>query len=433
MDGQLRPGTAITTQAQISYRVVSLLGAGGQGEVYDVESGGQHKALKWYFPDKALPQQREILTRLVEMGTPDSSFLWPEDLAQDPQGKSFGYIMGLRPKNYKGLQDLLKCRIDPSFEVLCRTAFNLVRAYEKLHRGGNCYRDISFGNLFFDPQTGDVLICDNDNVAPRDMPGLVMGTPRFMAPEIVRGEEKPSRHTDQFSLAVLLFYIFMVAHPLDGKREARIKCYDIPAQNKLYGTDPLFIFDPDNDDNRPEPGVHDNAMVYWPIYPQELRDLFTESFTVGLMNHNKRVAENRWMTVLGNMLNGIVHCPKCGMEVFFDNASPRASRCWHCKSVVPMPPVLAIGKRGQRRLLLRPDAALPSYQVDGKYDVETTVGRVVRNPQNPAALGLRNESNDNWTYIKTDGSHLVVAPGKTAGAARGAKIDFGKETGEFQY
>ena len=27
MDGQLRPGTVITTQAQISYRVVSLLGA----------------------------------------------------------------------------------------------------------------------------------------------------------------------------------------------------------------------------------------------------------------------------------------------------------------------------------------------------------------------------------------------------------------------
>ena len=44
MDEQLRPGTVITTQAQISYRVVSLLGAGGQGEVYDVEAGGQHKA-----------------------------------------------------------------------------------------------------------------------------------------------------------------------------------------------------------------------------------------------------------------------------------------------------------------------------------------------------------------------------------------------------
>ena len=67
MDEQLRPGTVITTQAQISYRVVSLLGAGGQGEVYDVEADGQHKALKWYFSGSALPQQLEILTRLVEL------------------------------------------------------------------------------------------------------------------------------------------------------------------------------------------------------------------------------------------------------------------------------------------------------------------------------------------------------------------------------
>ena len=429
MDEQLRPGTVITTQAQISYRVVSLLGAGGQGEVYDVEADGQHKALKWYFSGSALPQQLEILTRLVELGTPDSSFLWPEDLALDPQGERFGYIMGLRPKNYKGLQDLLKCRIDPTFEVLCRTAFNLVRAYEKLHSKGNCYRDISFGNLFFDPETGDVLICDNDNVAPTDMPGLVLGTPRFMAPEIVRGETKPSRKTDQFSLAVLLFYIFMVAHPLDGKREAQIKCYDIPAQNKLYGTDPLFIFDPNDDSNRPVPGIHDNALIYWPMYPQELKDLFTESFTVGLMNPKKRVAENRWMTVLGNMLSGIVRCPKCGAEVFFDNAHPSASRCWHCSGTVAMPTTLAIGTR---RVLLQPDAILPTYQIDDRYDTEDAAGRVVRNPKNPALLGLRNESKDNWTYIKTDGSHLVVAPGKTAGIAKGAKIDFGVKTGEFE-
>ena len=429
MDGQLRPGTVITTQAQISYRVVSLLGAGGQGEVYDVEAGGQHKALKWYFSGSALPQQLEILTRLVELGTPDKAFLWPEDLALDPQGERFGYIMGLRPKNYKGLQDLLKCRIDPTFEVLCRTAFNLVRAYEKLHSQGNCYRDISFGNLFFDPETGDVLICDNDNVAPRDMPGLVMGTPRFMAPEIVRGEAKPSRYTDQFSLAVLLFYIFMVAHPLDGKREAQIKCYDIPAQNKLYGTDPLFIFDPNDDSNRPVPGIQDNALIYWPMYPQELKDLFTESFTVGLMNPNKRVTENRWLAVLGNMLSGIVRCPKCGAEIFFDNAHPSASRCWHCNGTVAMPTTLVIGKR---RMLLQPDAILPTYQIDGRYDTEDAAGRVVRNPKNPALLGLRNESKDNWTYIKTDGSHLVVAPGKTAGIAKGAKIDFGVKIGEFE-
>ncbi len=32
----------------------------------------------------------------------------------------------------------------------------------------------------------------------------------------------------------------------EGKLEASIKCMDIAARVKLYGTDPVFIFDPNN-------------------------------------------------------------------------------------------------------------------------------------------------------------------------------------------
>lgn len=90
--------------------------------------------------------------------------------------------------------------------------------------------------MFFDPDTGDVLICDNDNVSANGIDNSsVYGTPRFMAPEIVMGQAKPSRNTDLYSLAVLLFYMFMMGHPLEGKLEAEIKCMDIHAMNKLYG------------------------------------------------------------------------------------------------------------------------------------------------------------------------------------------------------
>jgi len=37
----------------------------------------------------------------------------------------------------------------------------------------------------------------------------------------------------------------------------------------------LFIT-PDHS-NHPVQAYHDNAMVYWPIYPQFLRDLFTKA------------------------------------------------------------------------------------------------------------------------------------------------------------
>ena len=105
---------------------------------------------------------------------------------------------------------------------------------------------------FFDPENGEVRICDNDNVSVNNQAtGAVSGTPRFMAPEIVRGELGPSTQTDLFSLAVLLFYMLVNHHPLEGARESQIRCLDLPAMTRLYGTDPLFIFDVNDDSNRP--------------------------------------------------------------------------------------------------------------------------------------------------------------------------------------
>jgi len=46
MEGMLKKGTSLTSDSAAVYTVVSLLGAGGQGEVYDVVSDGKHYALK---------------------------------------------------------------------------------------------------------------------------------------------------------------------------------------------------------------------------------------------------------------------------------------------------------------------------------------------------------------------------------------------------
>lgn len=59
--------------------------------------------------------------------------------------------------------------------------------------------------------------------------------------------------------------------------------------NQLYGTHPVFIFDPNDKSNRPVKGYQDNALIYWDLYPQNLRDLFTQAFTVGIQAPNADV------------------------------------------------------------------------------------------------------------------------------------------------
>ena len=204
---------------------------------------------------------------------------------------------------------------------------------------------------FFDPDTGEVLICDNDNVGiDKGSEAGVLGTPRFMAPEVVRGEALPSTQTDLFSLGVLLFYMFMVHHPLEGRKEASIRCFDLPAMNKLYGTEPLFIFDPDDASNRPVRGYHDNALEFWPIYPQFLRNLFTKVFTEGIRDpQHGRVRETEWRSAMARLHDSIIYCPSCGMENFYDLDTLRAygklSPCWSCKRDVPLPPRMRIGRK----------------------------------------------------------------------------------------
>ena len=99
MDGLLKNGTILASDSGNKYIVQKLLGAGGQGEVYDVECNGKHYALKWYYKHTATTAQKNILENLVAKGKPDESFLWPEDLIYKGVGQPFGYVMELRPKN----------------------------------------------------------------------------------------------------------------------------------------------------------------------------------------------------------------------------------------------------------------------------------------------------------------------------------------------
>jgi len=60
-------------------------------------------------------------------------------------------------------------------------------------------------------------------------------------------------------------------------------------------------------------------MIYWPIYPQFLRDLFTKAFTTGIRDpKNGRVRESEWRTMMVRLRDSIIYCEYCGLENFYD-------------------------------------------------------------------------------------------------------------------
>lgn len=427
----------IVTATGIEYFVSEFLGSGGQGEVYRVSSGGREWALKWYYPHMATPDQRKSLESLIAKGSPTEKFLWPMALVTATAVRGYGYIMPLRPKNFKNIVDLMKRRIEPSFFSIATAGFQLSDSYLHLHMNGLAYRDISFGNVFFDPETGQVLICDNDNVTfDKTKTSLVYGTPRFMAPEIVRGDAHPGSDTDRFSLAVLLFYMFFISHPLEGKRESAIHSLDAPAMRKLYGDEPVFIFDPNDDSNAPDPKYHQNAIIYWQLYPGFFRDLFTRVFTQGIRDpENGRVRESEWRSGIIRLRDSIVYCRKCGCENFHDEdvqGGPGESplRCWNCGEEIVLPPGIKIGNL---LVMLNHSTKLYPYHLDPvTYDFSRPIAQVSQHPADPQVWGLKNVSGKTWQVVKPDGTTLEVSPGKNVSLASGIRINFGGATGEIQ-
>jgi eukaryotic-like serine/threonine-protein kinase len=438
MEQILREGQTVRTEPSgMACTAEQLLGAGGQGEVYKARLGGDAVALKWFFPQMATAEQRAAIEMLVRRGAPSEHFLWPLELASDPQVAGFGYVMRLRPARFKNIVDLMKRRIEPTFRALATVGFNLAHNYLLLHSQGLCYRDISFGNAFFDPDTGDVLICDNDNVAVDGAATLgVLGTPRFMAPEVVRGDARPSTQTDLFSLSVLIFYLLVVHHPLEGRKETEIKCLDLPAMTKLYGTEPVFIFDPVDTANAPVPGVHDNALAFWRIYPQFLRDIFTRAFTEGLDDPHARVRESEWRAVMVRLRDSIIYCAHCALENFYDAAKLKAAGgdpglCWACAAQLRLPPRIRINREA---VMLNHDTELFPHHVDGArlYDFSQPVAAVTQHPADKNVWGLKNLSGEKWVGVTADGKVKDVEPGRSLLLSPGTKIQFGKTEGEIR-
>lgn len=414
--------------------VLDLLGEGGQGEVYLVSMDGGQYALKIY-KDEVSADFRYNLKNNIQKGSPSAEFLWPKELLELSTGET-GYLMDLRPSNYVSFVSYLtgKNTFD-SKEVMLKWCISLCNAFKNLHGQGYSYQDLNDGSFFFDPHTGDLLICDNDNVTADKKNLGILGKMRYMAPEIVRGDkvkgggvQLPDVHSDRFSLAVILFMALCLGNPFEGERLKNYDIVDEDAEYELFGKDPVFVYHKTNNTNRPIRGYHSAVLRRWAYIPLYIKEAFHRTFVDGLEDReNARTTPFEWIKLLSRYRDELVNCPACGYEYIVGYSEKKRYEC--CPSCNTPAKELCTLTVNRVNIALELGRTLYAPHAD-KYssDYLTPVGKVIASKKNPGLWGIKLDLASDVLIKDSSGQEKTVAKDGVIPIIRNLKIKFNDTT-----
>ncbi|HUC59198.1 MAG TPA: serine/threonine-protein kinase [Streptosporangiaceae bacterium] len=174
------------------YRVVRQLGQGGMGVVYlAADAEGQPVAVKALHPGMAQEENaRRRLAREVEtMHRVRSQYVAEvlgADLDGDPPYIVTRYVPG------PTLDAVIATGGAMTGPALKRLAYGLAQALHAVHTAGVVHRDLKPGNVMIsdgEPVVIDFGIAQLAETTRLTMTGMFMGTPGYLAPEVIEGKD----------------------------------------------------------------------------------------------------------------------------------------------------------------------------------------------------------------------------------------------------
>jgi serine/threonine protein kinase len=214
-DGEIVPGTP--------YRVVSLLGAGGMGSVYEV----QHVELERRYVLKSLlrtlASRQDLIARMRNEWRALGKLQHPNIVDILNAGVTTSDVPYYVMERLEGetvrdrLQREGKLPIDEAARIARGTLFGLAAA----HAIGIVHRDIKPANVFL-TRDGAVKVLDfgvaqvtrSEGDQKITAQGLAIGTPRYMSPEQASGDTADAR-SDLYATGLLLFEMIAGEGPFD--------------------------------------------------------------------------------------------------------------------------------------------------------------------------------------------------------------------------
>jgi len=181
----------------------------------------------------------------------------------------------------------------------------------RLHFAGLAHSDLSHNNVLIDPKHGDASVIDCDSlVVPGLAPPTVMGTPGYIAPEVVAGKKQPSIETDLHALAVLIYETLLLRHPLAGPK---VRSTRSPEEDDLLsmGAQALYVEHPTDKSNHLKPAPEIAVQRLGPY----LGKLFEKTFVTGLHAPHLRASASEWEKGLQKTLD-LIHPSPDGKNWF---------------------------------------------------------------------------------------------------------------------
>ena len=206
------------------YEVVDLIGRGGMGALYRARDPriGRYVAIKQLRPEFDTPELRDRFSREAAAagGLSHPNIVTIFDVGEDEglpfiameyvRGETFTDVLGLRPP----LSVLRKMQL---IEEVCA---GLAHA----HEAGIVHRDIKPANLIVGSE-GIVKILDFGiaklSSSGITLPGVILGTLNYMAPEQVRGEAVDAR-ADVFAVGAVLYELLTHRQAFPGRASSEV-------------------------------------------------------------------------------------------------------------------------------------------------------------------------------------------------------------------
>jgi len=220
------------------YRIVEAIGRGGMGSVYKVQHTRIGKLLAMKLLSGEMARRPEVARRFKREALAVSKLQSPNTVQVFDFGVSDGltYLV-MELVDGETLGRVLRTGGPMPFLRLGRILVQVCDALAEAHQKGVVHRDIKPENIMLvtgpsGAASGDAdvaKVLDFGLAKLREAPGLndvtcqgtIMGTPNYMAPEQIRGEEVDCR-TDVYSVGVLMYRLLTGCFPFSADSQVEV-------------------------------------------------------------------------------------------------------------------------------------------------------------------------------------------------------------------